>query len=31
MYYKMVMRMAVHGTLAQFDSNEEDWVEYTDR
>ena len=27
----MAMRMVVHGTLAQFDPNKEDWVEYTDR
>ena len=25
------MRMAVHGTLAPFDPDEEDWVEYTNR
>ena len=27
----MVMRIAVHGTLAPFDPDKEDWIEYTDR
>ena len=30
-YYKLATRMAVHGTLAPFDPEQEDWVEYTDR
>ena len=28
---QLATRMAVHGTLAAFDPDEEDWVEYTDR
>ena len=29
--HKLVMRMAVHGTLAPFDPDKEDWVKFADR
>ena len=30
-YHKLATTMAVHGSLAPFNPEEEDWVEYTDR